>query len=161
MADTAAAITTPLTTDDAWAIHQGPRFSTNSTTLNGTFILDVLHEQVDVEAIYMAAGTAYGAGTIRFWTSPSGTALASGTALSAAEDLTAIASNTSKKITLTGNTLIPAGNRIGFVAASADTHGVGFCISFKYRKGGYITNSDSKKVYMQGLDPAQPSQYAL
>lgn len=135
-----SAITAPISNDNAWALT--PSFSfvrfPASTDLNGTHVIGVLPEGGDIEAIYLTNTTASsGAGTITFYVAASGTALASGTAISAAEDLTTVTANTSKKVALINNTGFAAGSRIGFVAASASTHVVEFAVQFCHRKGGY------------------------
>lgn len=139
------------TTDDAWALLppiEG-RFA-DATALNVTAVLGITTEPAYAHQIAFACQTASTAGTIRVWFAPSGTALASGTALTAAEDLSggSWAANSSGTVTITnGSTIIPAGSQVGIVASSAGTV-TNFGVNIILRKAtGMRTNDAGDKFY--------------
>ena len=138
------------TTDDPWALLPSisGRFA-DATALNVTAVLGVTKEPSYAHQIMFGCQTASTAGTIRVWFSPSGTALASGTALTAAEDLSggSWAANTNGLVTITnGTTLIPAGSSVGIVASSAGTV-TNFTVDIQLRKAGFRTTDSGEKFY--------------
>ena len=159
---TTALTTFTRTTDDAWAITEKSfTFPTAASLANGTYGLITTTEPCTVEFIAASNQTAGTAGTIRVYFAPSGTALASGTALTAAENLDSTnypANGTTMFSTLTNNTtVIAAGSTIGFVTASTPGTIAGFTMTIGLRKAGYYTNDAGSKFYPQ----PGPSQIAM
>jgi len=155
------ALTAPQYTGDIndWAIkefHFGPYIGTAGSGITlgaASYPLMVLTETSDVVAILVRQGTA-GAGaaaTLRFYQAPSGTALASGTAMSAAEDVQAasLAINTVGIVDLTAasHTNLPAGTVIGFVAAGTVAAIVGLEITVVLRKKAQRTTDAGNRFY--------------
>lgn len=146
MASTAAAVTFPLTTDDASQVTErqfGPFVAADLASL--TLPLFTTTEPIRIESI-LARNTTAGTGTIRFWYAPSGTALGSGTALTAVEDMSGLTANNLFGFTLTNNTtIIPAGYTVGVVGASVATMS-GLNLIINTRRGNFVA-SDSGELF--------------
>lgn len=139
------------TSDDNWALLPPlQKTMADITALNATHVLGITTEDTFCHQIAFSSQGVSTAGTIRVWFAPSGTALASGTALTAAEDLSggSWAANSVGTVTVTnGTTRIPAGSIVGFVASAA-TVVTNFVVNVVLRKAtGCRTNDAGEKYY--------------
>ena len=152
MATAGTALSFPISTDDVWALRLRSFPIGAAANLNTTNVLFVTEEEIDIEQIIISAETALASGTNRFWWAPSGTALASGTAITAADDFITAANSAVKLPLSAGATRIPAGSKVGLVG-SANATGTGVNVTIVTRKGGYTTNDAGNKNYTSYGNP--------
>jgi len=141
MAFTAAAITAATnvfqkTIDDQFlkTIHVGPLVAADLGS-NVGYILAVLPEDCDVVQITFRVRDEFASGeTFQFVAAASGTAIGSGSAITAAQDGDGGTVDTTYIVPLTGNnTKLAAGTAIGVLMTGSASLAVGFCVQITYR----------------------------
>lgn len=117
--------------------------------------LGVFDRECDIERITLRAVTPAGAGTVRFYVSPSTVAptAGAGTAISAAEDITStnLPANTARLVPLTGNRLnVPAGSVLFAVGAASVTNLANLFVTVRTQNRRYRSTDGGTKQF---LDP--------